>query len=275
MTFWDTLGGLLGTAWASSVVWFARVFAVMTFIRKASKDADDDLDDATRDVLARRLLSIDGSRTSSWLPDFTRVFDRFFGEKHFRWRCFYRSMLISVITITLLLYIATNFFITSEGPVSLSQIFYFVFLFGLLINGIADYFSLLETRMLLNSRYSTSVKIVVDLVLTFFLTIFWFALVFHLLGWNEVFYKIVTTIWNDFIGITHSGGKELKILMVIIFTGYLTSIWLWLHGLAQLAIYVVRKFGWVVNFLNVRQKPLRALGLTMNIFRAYSKTLTH
>jgi len=59
----------LSSAWSDAVFWFGGLVAITAFIRKVSKDAEDDLDPEKRQVLGLQLLKIEYRNTISWIPN--------------------------------------------------------------------------------------------------------------------------------------------------------------------------------------------------------------
>ena len=49
---------LLHSSWSSAVAWFGGMWAVMLFVRKTSKDYDDDLNSEKRKALSEYLLRL-------------------------------------------------------------------------------------------------------------------------------------------------------------------------------------------------------------------------
>jgi len=105
------------------------------------------------------------SPTTNWkelLPQSSYLLDKFFGEKHFRWRCIWRSSLISFISFLIMgcwisdihvhaynLYFDENIPNEYYGGVEfvMSLMLAFLLLSG---NLMVDFFSLLETRWILS-----------------------------------------------------------------------------------------------------------------------------
>lgn len=254
-------------AWGQTVIWFGSLWAITLFIRKVSKDADADLDPEKKMILANRLSGLDQESFSSWVPDFTLVFDRFFGSKHFAWRCFYRSTLISVIT-----FISLNFIFGRFDQISDTLE---VLIAAFILNAIIDYISLLETRALLSRQIHISLKLILDAIFTFILSSIWFAVVFHVainigdgmmvvLERASDIFKLIKEFWLLLPSKDHFLDFDV-LARAVLLTGFTTSIWLWLHGLAQVSIRGLSSIPIIMSWLNVREAPLRAIGTTINI----------
>ena len=279
----------LSSVWGDAVFWFVGLWAVLLFIRHVFKDADEDLDPEKRQLLAAILTSEKIWASESWIPNFTLVFDRFFGQEHLTWRCFVRSILISMVTFFVLAFctdLASEYhkmniifsqMVGHKWPVGYFEVVSTMILAGLIINGLQDYLSLLETRILLNTPLPITIKILVDMFLTLLIPLAWLSLfVWSGNGFSGSYLGTVRDIWELFAGHTEAsfGGQELGVFRdyfvilfrVVVATSFTTSIWLWLHGLAQLTIQGLNGAKLIISWLNVKNKPLRAIGTTINVF---------
>jgi hypothetical protein len=262
MTISELVALLYYSAWGSALFWFSGLWAVVWFIRKVSKDADDELDPTKRRFISERLARMHHQNIGSWIPDFTLVFDRFFGRKHLAWRCFYRSSIISIFCFSIF-YVLTGIYLEFSGPAPVI----FPIFFALAFNVISDYLSLLETRLILNIRIPIPLKIVIDSILTFAISLLWIWVSVYLLAFDHytTFWSVLNDVLRWFLG--HQTGDVPTIMVrIIIGTGYATSIWLWFHGLAHFAIRNLQTFNFVMSWLNVKERPIRAIGTTINIF---------
>jgi len=268
------LSQLLGETWAQAAVWFSAVFATLAFIRKVSKDADKDLNPERREALAHELSLLRVRDLSAWVPDFVSVFDRFFGERHFSLRCFSRSIIISVLAFVALLfsYAKSDFFSAHED---------FLTYLGaaILINGIADYFSLLETRFVLGMRLSVGKKIALDSFLTILIFFAWLPAGYFLLTvvtgryapHDDLFWSnyplVMAFLFQSIFGSTDSFvGSKTAVFQSFFITTFTTSIWLWLHGLSHTTIKAMRGTRTLIGWLNVKETPLRAIGVVINAY---------
>lgn len=278
----DGLGQLieqfLSSAWGDAVVWFGGLWVVLLFIRRVFKDADDELDPEKRQSIAEELAGKSFWSSGSWIPDFTSVFDRFFGKNHFGWRCIYRSALISIVSFFVLNLFTGMFSIVSDkfGQDSLLKIMAYFFVIAMLTNALLDYCSLLETRILLKTSLPTSIKIVVDIILTLLIALAWISFLYWAGAglFTDSYYENLRFTWEIFAGHVEVERyvdpfqieRRVIVTRIVIATSFTTSIWLWLHGLAQLTIRGLNGAELVMSWLNVKEKPLRAVGTTINIF---------
>ncbi|ESZ89326.1 hypothetical protein KT71_003830 [Congregibacter litoralis KT71] len=246
------------------IAWVLGLLAVTQFIRHVTKDADDDLAPEKREALSDTLLGLNQDRLSSYVPNFNMVFDRFFGENHLAWRCFLRSTIVSVV---LYMIVATAFGIAvTEKKYQVG----FLAMVGLLLNAPADYISLLETRWLLGKTISIRKKIVLDIVFTSGITVLWLALTaFTVAYWATIQGSgpgapdIVAKLVESLATMDHDTQR---FLLSVVITAFSTSVWFWLHGLSEAMIKTYAAIKPLMSWLNVRGKPLRAIGVVINVY---------
>ena len=256
----------LNSTWGNAVVWFGALWAILWFIRKVSKDADDDLNPETREALSDELLRIKDRDASLWVPDFTLVFDRFFGKKHFSWQCIFRSALVSIFAFITLAFLFDVPELLGQESDSKYELFIELLIFAILVNVVLDYMSLLETRYILSKRMPVLEKIIMDAIITILLVIIWTAFVNTLIQATHFTVKSyiegVALILEDIF----AGSREGSIItLIILATSFTTSIWLWLHGLSRILIRSLSNVQKFMGWLNVKETPLRAIGTTINL----------
>lgn len=252
------------------IAWFGTMLSVIWFIRSCTKSVDADLDAGVRDDIALRLMNLNPQTAGAWVPDFVLVFDRFFGENPLHYGFFFRSMMVSIILFSLCWAVLKSMGLPMDKlaeqsllSVSLSYVTY---------NIIIDYVSLIETRWLLGTRMRFVWKLIVDGVLT--LGICWVGIwvlkntefkpaipQLQILNQTEPpsLVHILGGIFDPWLG---EGAAFLCILL----TTFTTSIWLWLHGLAELTIRVSRGSVFLMQRLNIAEAPLRAVGVVVNVY---------
>lgn len=244
-------------------IWSVGVFAVVGFIRKVTKDYEDDLDPKIHIQLVNTLIlarKIDDKDISSWIPDFNKIFDHFFGEKHLRWRCFYRSALISFFTFMVLCCMVYTDIIGDEIIVEFMSM-------AIICNVVIDFISLLETRLIMATALPTILKIIVDAVLTTLMAVLWISIVMGIFTEGGIGFYLNDTIKTLMGEEAYPLGDLLVVIYrIVIVTTFTTSIWLWLHGLSHLTIRLLSNGVWFMNFLNVEEKPVRALGTIINAY---------
>lgn len=272
----------MSSVFGDAIIWFGGLWVIVVFIRKVSKDADDELDPHKRKTLATALVHKTSQDPDSWIMNFNYVFDRFFGKNHVRWRCFYRSTLISLFSFVVIMILFTDYEKLDVSQ-SLPKLLLILLLLGLFTNAFVDYLSLLETRVLLNIRMQPILKILIDIVLTFILSMIWVSAIYWMFFGNSFFdyFIILESLCiklTGFHGIVLSSSIKgfdttyIKIagspvpIHAIIATSFTTSIWLWLHGFARLAIRVLSGTASIISLLDIKKKPIRAIGTTINAF---------
>jgi len=248
------------STWGAGAIWFAAVWAVVTFIRKVTKDADREMDPAMRQALSDELLDLRRREPGAWIPDFAGVFDRVFGKQHIRWRCFRLSVIVSVCAyIVLYAVLARPHEIGSE---TIPERFALAVSFVVLFNVLVDYISLLETRMLLNVAIPAAARISVDAVVTVVLTVVFMACVMTALN-DESVVRNLAEVTRGVAG-TSEDVNWVWLTRVVLATSFTTSVWLWLHGIAQLSIKLLRANSRLLNWLDVKETPLRSIGTIIN-----------
>lgn len=198
------------------------------------------------------------------------------------------SSLISAVCFTAIFVWAASiqpgFNFTAEMLTGLPAL---VLILGILVNAPSDYIALLETRWIMRSSLRTPLKIVADFVFTYLISLGWLALLLSLfLGpkigfmtyWVVALDPIEVGAAIDYSNPTDSAEDLLAIgfldaLLFYIFlarivlgTSYITSIWVWISGLADFSIRFLSRYQKAVNYLNIEEKPFRSLGLMTSIF---------
>ncbi len=197
--------------------------------------AEDNIKDEEKEGFSNWLNDVFLNAGNRWSFFFSKLFDSVFGTNHFSLKCFFRSSLASVFSI----FIIGLFILTIDNEAigrDMSFMTFFqnpLFLFGIFINVIPDYLSLLQTRWIikkLNSEEDISdqfILIIFDLILTFliffivgFITL---KLMYELTGYGaESFGK-----WIDYcIGaVFPSFGDFDESIFMVFWATFFTSIW--------------------------------------------------
>ncbi len=198
------------------------------------------------------------------------MFDSIYGEKHWKFKCFFRSCISSIIFLSIIV----SSLILNEGyNITNIEIVYETLPPALLIacvfNFIPDFISLLETRHMLrlllisNSIFIFLLVIVADIILTGSCFIGFLTLLNSLRhGLN--FYASWIELWNEEIITGKLFLLEIKRLSPFFYTTFFTSIWLWLYIFSALIVKLTYYVGYpirVVQYLfDVDQHPILALG---------------
>ena len=176
---------ILGAAWwlgaadRSPVITTTVVLAALAFL--LFRLAEDDLSPGAKAIARRWMMPVEGKVQVSAIEAFNAMFEAVFGRRHFSWFCFWRSagvsaILFGSIMMTLDWLIYDNGLRRSilDSKIHLNHLF----LLAILVNVIGDYFSLLETRVLLRiirrHKFALEIAIFADAILTGLLFLFGF-----------------------------------------------------------------------------------------------------
>lgn len=223
------------------------------------------------------LHSEEWARDPPNLPDVvSAMFTKVFGRKHLSWRCFLMSSLFSLLAVCLLylLYCQKN----GIGFLMFGSPGFLLFFgsFAIVFNVIPDYFSLLETRVvmhLMGQAHSRSVVALLfgaDLLLT--LLIFLAAAMlfspFFLLQWSgfPASFERAVELAGMLVGEaaltlqTEVGG----ILGIFLYSTFFTSLWVWLTALGWGATRLLAKSPPLLRLakraLPIETHPMRSIG---------------
>ena len=242
------------------------LLVALVFVRTATKNLDDELKPERLKQISQSLSRWQDSRAGSWLPDFALIFDGFFGAEHLGMKCISRSYMISLVVFLVLTFIFLEPPILALDGKEISEPFEMIataFMLAIFLNALPDYLSLLETRKLLNSSYHILVIMIVDVVLTFGIPVLWISL-FYSLNLEKV---VINEVLDGLFFKDHP-VLDPTLIWISVATSFVTSLWLWFHGLAVLSIRVLMSFTWTMGWLNVEHRPIRALGTAVNIHLA-------
>ncbi len=273
------------------LAWFGFMGGIWALFDRAETVATGD----ARDAVSRWLHNLDLTRSlPNWPAAFAALFDYVFGKRHFSRGCFYRSCIASLVSVVLvtLVWVALrpeefSAFIQSWTLATLS----FGVLVVMFINFIPDYFSLLESRYVIQwvAAKATTIRIVVSLVIDFaatlvifFVAVAIFIAVMELIRpavrphiawdmnqWSAVagtirdFFSISLRQWKDFVSL-HSVMEGMPAAGIALYSTFFTSVWVWLYALSgsgvKLLNYLGVGIGWLRKILDINDKPIRSLG---------------
>ncbi|MCF8367586.1 MAG: hypothetical protein K9G76_00995 [Bacteroidales bacterium] len=213
---------------------------------------------------------------------FVDLFEIVFTKKHFYWKCITRSVIASILAyiIVMLIYQVND---PEYGLDTVYSFFSFVLWMFIFLNLVPDYFSLLETRIILKKLKTVrSVPmyfflLILDLMLT--------ALIYYL---NLIFFGSIQDLFTDGFSFniwknSISGTTDLylglwdytDIFSVWLYSTFLTSIWLWLFLISTFFIKILTKSLKGLEFfqkhLDIDNKPFNAIGyfLMINVTIVY------
>jgi hypothetical protein len=232
----------LSSYWGSVLVVSGLFFGLtVTSVRMLDKDI--------RDVIALRLMGVE---QENWCKSFCALFDSCFGQNHLSLHCMLRSALWSLLAVSALWIIfgAEASLGTRAGDV---LPFWQVVLIALVINLVADYVSLLETRWLLTQVHrvrSVAGQIAILIV---------DALVTGAIILGVIFVYQMTPLYD---GAPLTLGEIFGVFTVFglfFYSTFLTSIWIWLYIVSS---WVIRLFSRsrLVRILDVEEAVPWILG---------------
>lgn len=198
-------------------------------------------------------------------------------------RTFLRSCLSSILAITIITLLSANL-----GPPEILKVLFLldenwfgVFMFAVFLNLIPDYFSLLETRYILQfiEGSNSSVKIIFFLIIDLVLTILIFVGVGLILLLGSLFsyyggipileftkLLFVDNYWQEIIWIRNGGGNQFGIFF---YSTFLTSIWIWFFGVSYMFLSLIAQSGPAIKLLKyilpIEDKPFRSIGIVSGL----------
>lgn len=189
-----------------------------------------------------------------WTKSFIKLFDSVFGEYHLSLKCLMRSAiasLIAVIVIWLLMGNAETFGLRMESARSLG----WVLVTGVVVNVIADYISLLETRLILDRMPRNSFAQIGVLIFDFLVSaaIIWVAIFLYL---HSPLHEGDIESFAEILGV-------FSVFSVFFYSTFLTSVWIW--GYIASTWIMRLAIGLRISYwLDVENKPIKILLLLLS-----------
>ena len=189
----------------------------------------------------------------------TNLLNGAFSSKHFSWRCIRNSLVMSISIAGILL---ADYALTQKVPGSVTEaigLLLAVLLPVFLVNGIADYVCLAETRYIVRRNWNILSILVVDILSTYLVT----ALCIVFMPWQDIWAWVVGvdaySVANPtaIIFFELNGPVDLRIFA----TSYVTSIWVWILALARYAKSIADKIKVVGKFVDIEIHPMQSLSL--------------
>ncbi len=266
---WGDLVELLGGS--------AIILAVLAVFWKG----DDCISKEFRDDLAAWLILLKPPPGNSpVVQSVLAMFEKFFGERHLSWKCLSRSFVLSAVFFFSVVLLMRLFLPDSRQPLGDEEItasnIFMLLLAGLLFNGIGDYPALYVTRKVLQQSLKKSMSlswaIFFDLVFTA-LIIFVIILVIIWLftqAFGATSSGLLTTAFVFLYGFLgafgfDADGIDSPLGFAVLFTAFITSIWLWAAALGTLLIRLLARSGPILSALQyalpIEEKPIRSMGI--------------
>ena len=262
--------------------WITIVVGLVSLFQKGGEAMTKESQELVQDWL---LQTDRVNQLSNWPDSFKSLFDAVFTEHHFSWTCFYRSALASAIVVTVFLLGMVGFGATTLRDIALeaTDSVFIGFLSGIglvvVINSVLDYISLFQTRWVIEYMARTSSTaahsgfLMLDAILTasiLVLSIGGTQITLATLGGGledtSVLRALFILMPEILYNLVVEGGNPLR---AIVFSTFLTSIWLWLYAIAGVtmrsAIPLFRGVDWMSKFFDVENRPVQALGLMLAV----------
>jgi hypothetical protein len=219
-------------------------------------------------------LRLPEERIHSWVIPFQEIVDRVFGYRLFSIRSALVSLAFSLASVGIgtLLYAYIRPLLFSEMIESFGTGYIAIVLVigAVIMNGIPDYVSLIQTRYLLRwvaaVRTSTArlALILLDLGLTsaLVLGVLYFVLTVFLTG--DEFFSVGETFVRSLKFEVGSRAEDDISLGVFVYSTYFTSVWLWIFLVSGMLVRMISSTNFALRILrqvlDLEQKPLRSLG---------------
>lgn len=238
------------------------------------------------------------SDINQWPQAIENVFIKIFGPRHWSWKCFIRSAIISIAGVFFfsILFYLVDFDKWLNGPAYLKKTKALIAFFGLgiILNIIPDFFCLLQTRVALRWMSKTQnnfvrFAIIISNILVSGLVFlaFFYALgsllskpFYSFLGLSSFYafyahegvfsYGIYTWV-HDFSSFITANLKLKDVFGIFLFTTFLSSVWVWTCFFSAILGKFVLKLRYIYSradsLFQIDQKPLQFLGWVLIIFQ--------
>ena len=195
---------------------------------------------------------LQGHRDRSWADSFLALFDTLFDARHASARRLWRSALASVLAVAVL-YVLFAHVLGLWHTRTMGQLELWQALAALvMVNIVADYLSLIETRWLLE-RFRTVRSVAGQAALLVADLVFTGAIVLALL---YAFSRLVLGEAPRAIDVL----ALFSVYSIFFYSTFLTSIWAWLHCASAWFVRLFTRLG-LGHILDVQQKPVHQIAL--------------
>lgn len=234
-----------GEHWALAFGVAASMFALTAIATSLNPDRRDDV----------ALWLMGAQSEEDWSRSFIRLFDCAFGENHLTISCFLRSTLASLVSICAMWLVLsdTEIFVTRvQGAL---DPFSFI-MTAILVNVVTDYFSLLETRWLLQRMPQGILFQLLILILDILVSALIVSGIFHFFL-NSYFHS------GEEVSIAQILGF-FSILSILFYSTFMSSAWAWAYILSSWVLKMASHFR-LSFWLDVENKPVRILLMTLSL----------
>lgn len=271
------------SAWLGS--WFLAIRITWWFF---NKEREDTLRPEIKIIISNWLKNIKLEKEiANWPMTFAAVFDGIFGKKHFTRRCIIGSCIASFVAVLILTFFwwmtRPDDFYGIFSKTSLYEFLLIYLLITIFLNSIADYFSLLETRWIIDRIKDTNSTpkicgfLAIDFVATVFIflavmTISLFPIIYIVSFFPENYgsngyFEMLSHYWGELyyaITLNSECGNDITV-GVWLYSTFFTSIWVWLYFLSglivKIIVFLAKLLGWTIRILDIDNKPLRSIGV--------------
>ncbi len=272
--------------------WFATLGVVYRISNQIDTVASEELKRFTSHYLQK---SDPSSLFTGGFYSIDRVFDVVFGVEHFSRKRVRRSAFATIISFFLIMLVSIFYYrkplysilhdddihLTFVGPShALLQL-----LIYLSINIIIDFFSLLETRLVLRAIMSSKSKVQIfffislDLILSYSIFIAFYTLFFVVTSDYLTYYdslslttRLFTETLTSLFTLDNMIVDEIlnfPLESAIVFSTFLTSVWIYFHLLSsailRLKTPTITGLHFFKRAINIKEKPFLSIGVVINV----------
>ena len=224
--------------------------------------AFDRLEKLAGDQLRKKvLLFIKGQIEDKPIQQFSSLLDHLFGHKHFSWRCFLVSSLVSTIAVSAV-YAVLQLLDLGAKPHGVAIVN--IIAGALVFNFIPDYISLWESRVIMRwlprfKALGKALLLILDFIITFAIFVsFYIGL---LVSTNIEVLK--ETEYSVFIKSLLEGNQAPRMMLATFISTFSTSLWIYLYLFGVGAAIMTRKWTPGIKLLQMlkwEDQPIRAIG---------------
>lgn len=250
-------------------LWVAIVAMLIAFFEALQNTATEDTKQITALWIKKKSLP---DHPGSLRFQILLIFDSLFDSRIVSIKFLCRSLFATLIGISfsviiwVIIYLYTGEFDKLGAKDPLWSI---VILMAIIFNFIPDYFSLIETRMVIGEmqKHNTKASIIFFIIFDFFLTTSIYSLYVTLVG--SLFSVVYTNNYFPLIN-KHIITGLFVALFLGIFSTYLTSIWVWIYSITGIFLRMLSLIGKPFfllrdKILNVDEFPFRVMGIFSSI----------
>lgn len=259
------------TSWACAMatIWFLF------------EKTEDTINAETKASISAWLKNVNvGQDVLSWPRQFSIVFDQIFGKTFFCSRFFFRSCIASTVASLISFCIWAG-----SHPDYLQYCLQYPFLSNaaaaafltVILNYVPDYVSLMESRWIIKQMTRTSLSrflplLVLDAILSAGIWMLGLLMMFVLLWVQDLDGSVISPTSAKMLGImknavlfTARDANEMSVFGIYFYATFFTSVWVWLYAASGLTVkiilLVVSNVNRLLSFLDIDNKPLRAMGM--------------